>query len=33
MRDVVRALAKLFPVAIISGRGREKVEVGIASVR
>ncbi|KAJ9533215.1 hypothetical protein QJQ45_018359 [Haematococcus lacustris] len=26
MRDVVRTLAQLFPVAIISGRGREKVE-------
>lgn len=26
MRDVVRNLAQLFPTAIISGRGREKVE-------
>lgn len=26
MRDVVRALAEQFPTAIISGRGREKVE-------
>lgn len=26
MRDVVRSVAKLFPTAIISGRGREKVE-------
>jgi trehalose 6-phosphate phosphatase len=26
MRSVVKALAQLFPTAIISGRGREKVE-------
>jgi trehalose 6-phosphate phosphatase len=26
MREVVRMVAKLFPTAIISGRGREKVE-------
>jgi trehalose 6-phosphate phosphatase len=26
MRDVVRGLARQFPTAIISGRGREKVE-------
>lgn len=26
MREVVRAVARLFPTAIISGRGREKVE-------
>jgi trehalose 6-phosphate phosphatase len=26
MRDVVRRLARLFPTAIVSGRGREKVE-------
>lgn len=26
MRDVVRQVAALFPTAIISGRGREKVE-------
>jgi trehalose-6-phosphatase len=26
MRGVVKAVARLFPTAIISGRGREKVE-------
>jgi trehalose 6-phosphate phosphatase len=26
MRDTVRQVAQLFPTAIISGRGREKVE-------
>ncbi len=26
MRDAVRNVARLFPTAIISGRGREKVE-------
>ena len=26
MREAVREVAKLFPTAIISGRGREKVE-------
>jgi trehalose 6-phosphate phosphatase len=26
MREAVRAVAQLFPTAIISGRGREKVE-------
>ena len=26
MRDIVRQLAQLFPTAIISGRGREKLE-------
>ena len=26
MRDAVRDVARLFPTAIISGRGREKVE-------
>ena len=26
MRDVVRTLALLFPAAIVSGRGREKVQ-------
>lgn len=26
MRDAVRAVARLFPTAIISGRGREKVQ-------
>jgi trehalose 6-phosphate phosphatase len=26
MRDAVRQIARLFPTAIISGRGREKVQ-------
>ncbi len=26
MRQIVRALAQLFPTAIVSGRGREKVK-------
>lgn len=26
MRSVVRSVAQLFPTAIVSGRGREKVE-------
>ena len=26
MRDAVKSVARLFPTAIISGRGREKVE-------
>jgi len=26
MREIVRVMALLFPVAIVSGRGREKVE-------